>query len=111
MTVCEAIQLPAVARESTATIIPPSKRNARVVVPWASLIWQSGLTVSSICARRKEVGFAIGGRENVGTDGKEKRAESSSVESGSGGSIGRYFWRTEAIVDEFGEVEGTRKLP
>lgn len=33
LTVCEAIQLPAVARESVATMIPPLNLKARVVVP------------------------------------------------------------------------------
>ena len=61
MTVCEAIQLPAVARESTATIIPPWKRNAKVVVPWAILILQSGLTESSVWALKKSAGWEIGG--------------------------------------------------
>ena len=40
----------------------------------------------------------MGGRENVGREDGVKRDESSSAESGSGGSIGRYFFRTEAIV-------------
>lgn len=40
----------------------------------------------------------MGGRENVGREDGLKREESSSVKSGSGGSIGRYFCRTEAIV-------------
>jgi len=43
LTVCDAIQLPAVALESVATIIPPLKRKASVVVPWASLMGQLGL--------------------------------------------------------------------
>ena len=42
LTVCEAIQFPAVALESVATIMPPLKRKARVVVPCASLIGQFG---------------------------------------------------------------------
>lgn len=42
-TVCEAIQFPAVARESVHTMMPPWKRKARVVVPWAILIGHSGL--------------------------------------------------------------------
>lgn len=41
-TVCEAIQLPAVARESVATMMPPLKRNASVVVPCASLMGHAG---------------------------------------------------------------------
>lgn len=56
LTVCEAIQLPAVARESVATMIPPLKRKARVVVPWASLMGQSALRESSVAARRKAEG-------------------------------------------------------
>lgn len=42
-TVCEAIQFPAVALESVATIIPPWNLNASVVVPWAILMGQLGL--------------------------------------------------------------------
>jgi hypothetical protein len=42
----------------------------------------------------------MGGRENDGREeGAEKSAWSSSVESGSGGSMGRYFSRTEAMID------------
>lgn len=49
--------------------------------------------------RRKDVGFVIGGRENVGrVVGGEKRDMSSSVARGSGGSIGRYLFRTEDMV-------------
>lgn len=43
LTVCEAIQFPAVALESVATMIPPLNRNAKVVVPWAILMGQLGL--------------------------------------------------------------------
>ena len=42
-TVCEAIQFPAVALESVATIIPPWNLKASVVVPWAILMGQLGL--------------------------------------------------------------------
>jgi hypothetical protein len=56
LTVWLAIQLPAVARESVATIMPPWKRKARVVVPWASLMGQLGLAWSSVVARRKAEG-------------------------------------------------------
>lgn len=56
LTVCEAIQFPAVARESVATMIPPWKRKARVVVPWAILIGQLGLDRSSVAARSHEEG-------------------------------------------------------
>lgn len=42
LTVCEAIQFPAVALESVATMIPPLNLNAKVVVPCASLIGQLG---------------------------------------------------------------------
>jgi hypothetical protein len=60
---------------------------------------QFGLAWSSMWLRRKEVGFATGGRENVGTDvDGEKMEISSSVASGSGGSIGRYLLSTEAIL-------------
>ena len=52
-TVWLAIQSPCVARESVATMIPPWKRNASVVVPWASLMGQLGLAWSSVWARRK----------------------------------------------------------
>jgi hypothetical protein len=53
-----------------------------------------------MCVRRKEDGFATGGRENDGREeGAEKSARSSSVESGSGGSMGRYLSRTEAIIN------------
>jgi len=41
----------------------------------------------------------MGGREKVGdAEGGEKREMSSSVARGSGGSMGRYFWRTEDIL-------------
>lgn len=63
LTVCEAIQFPAVARESVATIIPPWKRKARVVVPWASLMGQLGLVWSSVTARRKAEGWKAGAGE------------------------------------------------
>lgn len=56
LTVWEAIQLPAVARESVATMMPPWKRKARVVVPWAILMGQSGLARSSVAARSQEDG-------------------------------------------------------
>ena len=55
-TVCDAIQFPEVARESVATMIPPWKRKARVVVPWASLMGHSGFLWSSVMARRKADG-------------------------------------------------------
>ena len=58
LTVWEAIQLPAVARESVATMMPPWKRKARVVVPWASLMGQSGLERSSVAARSQDAGCA-----------------------------------------------------
>lgn len=52
-----------------------------------------------MCVRRNDVGFEIGGRENVGSeDGGLKRETSSSVERGSGGSMGTYLLRTEAMV-------------
>ena len=41
-TVCEAIQLPAVALESVATMMPPLNLKANVVVPCAILIGQFG---------------------------------------------------------------------
>jgi len=41
-TVCDAIQFPAVALESVATIMPPLNLNASVVVPWAILMGQLG---------------------------------------------------------------------
>jgi hypothetical protein len=56
LTVCEAIQFPAVARESVATMMPPWKRKARVVVPWAILMGQFGLERSSVAARSHEEG-------------------------------------------------------
>jgi hypothetical protein len=41
----------------------------------------------------------MGGRENDGREeGAEKSVRSSSVESGSGGSMGRYLSRTEAMI-------------
>lgn len=60
----------------------------------------------------------MGGRENVGREEgvRERRAVSSSVERGSGGSIGRYFWRTWDIFGRGGGgdvedvVKRTRKL-
>jgi hypothetical protein len=53
-----------------------------------------------MCVRRNEDGFATGGREKDGREeGAEKSARSSSVESGSGGSMGRYLSRTEAIIN------------
>ena len=55
-TVWLAIQLPAVARESVATTIPPWNRNASVVVPCAILIGQSGFAASSVTARRNAKG-------------------------------------------------------
>lgn len=57
LTVCEAIQLPAVARESVATMMPPWKRKARVVVPWAILIGHCGLERSSVAARSQDDGW------------------------------------------------------
>jgi hypothetical protein len=45
------IQFPAVALESVATIMPPWKRKASVVVPCAILIGQFGLLLSSVAAR------------------------------------------------------------
>jgi hypothetical protein len=56
LTVCEAIQLPAVARESVATMMPPWNRNASVVVPWAILIGQDGFDRSSVAARSQAEG-------------------------------------------------------
>lgn len=41
-TVCDAIQFPAVALESVATMMPPLNLKARVVVPCAILIGQFG---------------------------------------------------------------------
>lgn len=57
LTVCEAIQLPAVARESVATMMPPWKRKASVVVPWAILMGQSGFARSSVAARSQDDGY------------------------------------------------------
>lgn len=57
LTVWLAIQSPAVALESVATMMPPWNRNARVVVPCASLIGQLGFAWSSVVARRKAEGF------------------------------------------------------
>lgn len=57
LTVWLAIQLPAVARESVATMMPPLNRKASVVVPWASLMGHSGLAWSSVTARRKAEGW------------------------------------------------------
>jgi hypothetical protein len=56
-TVCEAIQLPAVARESVATMMPPWNRNASVVVPWAILMGQLGFDRSSVAARSQAEGW------------------------------------------------------
>ncbi len=56
LTVCEAIQLPAVARESVATMMPPLKRKASVVVPWAILMGQLGFEWSSVAARSQAEG-------------------------------------------------------
>lgn len=55
-TVWLAIQSPAVALESVATMIPPWNRNARVVVPCASLMGQLGFAWSSVKARRNPEG-------------------------------------------------------
>ena len=56
LTVWLAIQFPAVARESVATMMPPLKRKASVVVPWAILMGQEGLEASSVMARSQEEG-------------------------------------------------------
>ena len=56
-TVCDAIQFPAVALESVATMMPPWNRNARVVVPCAILIGQLGLALSSVAARSQAEGY------------------------------------------------------
>jgi hypothetical protein len=56
LTVWLAIQSPAVARESVATMMPPWKRKASVVVPWAILMGQSGLDRSSVAARSHDEG-------------------------------------------------------
>lgn len=56
LTVWLAIQLPAVALESVATMMPSLNLNASVVVPWASLMGQFGLAWSSVVARRKADG-------------------------------------------------------
>lgn len=56
LTVPEAMYEPAVARESTATMMPPLKRKASVVVPWLILILQLGSEWSSVWRRRKAVG-------------------------------------------------------
>ncbi len=69
LTVCEAIQFPAVARESVATMIPPLNLNARVVVPWAILMGQLGFEASSVIARRKFAGRSTGGRANLSDSG------------------------------------------
>jgi hypothetical protein len=58
LTVCEAIQLPAVARESVATMMPPWNRKASVVVPWAILMGHCGLERSSVAARSQEEGYS-----------------------------------------------------
>lgn len=57
LTVWLAIQFPAVALESVATMMPPWKRKAKVVVPCASLIGQLGFEWSSVVARRKAEGY------------------------------------------------------
>ncbi len=57
LTVWLAIQLPAVALESVATMMPPWNLKASVVVPWASLMGQLGFAWSSVKARRKAEGF------------------------------------------------------
>jgi hypothetical protein len=83
LTVCEAIQLPAVARESVATTMPPWKRKASVVVPWAILMGQLGFARSSVAARshaegcqglcQKEMGKQEGrGWTNLGYRGHGK---------------------------------------
>lgn len=64
-TVWLAIQFPAVALESVATTIPPLNRNARVVVPWASLIGQFGFAWSSVMARRNEEGYYFNRQSEV----------------------------------------------
>ncbi len=64
-TVCEAIQFPAVARESVATMIPPLNLKASVVVPCAILIGQFGLAWSSVVARKNAEGRATGGKANL----------------------------------------------
>ena len=46
------------ALESTATMIPPLNLKASVVVPWLILILQLGSEWSSVCRRRKEVGWS-----------------------------------------------------
>jgi hypothetical protein len=51
---------PAVARESTATMTPPWKRNASVVVPCWILIRHDGSAWSSVCRRRNAAGYAPG---------------------------------------------------
>lgn len=56
LTVCEAIQLPAVARESVATMMPPWKRKASVVVPWAILMGHCGFDRSSVAERSQAEG-------------------------------------------------------
>lgn len=77
LTVCEAIQFPAVALESVATIMPPLNLNARVVVPWAILMGQFGFEASSVMARRKFVGLSTGGRANFSDRGGSESAYSS----------------------------------
>ena len=57
LTVCEAIQLPAVARESVATMMPSLKRKARVVVPCAILMGHDGFERSSVAARSQAEGW------------------------------------------------------
>jgi len=56
LTVCDAIQFPAVALESVATIMPPWNLKARVVVPCAILMGQFGLALSSVAARSQAEG-------------------------------------------------------
>lgn len=64
LTVWLAIQFPAVALESVATMMPPLNLNARVVVPCANLIGQFGLAWSSVVARRKADGCQIESGQN-----------------------------------------------
>ncbi|KAK1837272.1 hypothetical protein QBC39DRAFT_387567 [Podospora conica] len=85
LTVCEAIQLPAVARESVATMMPPWKRKASVVVPWAILMGHEGLERSSEAARSHAEGW--GGRWSVGLWGRWEGQSKTYVGHGGHGEL------------------------
>ena len=102
LTVCDAIQLPAVALESVATMMPPLKRKANVVVPWAILIGQFGLEWSSVIARRKLAGRSSGGRANLNDSGGIESAycSCSSWLCPSCANAGCVYWATRASILE-----------